>query len=66
MTDIDIQMDGEDLIDHMAMDYVDMDTVGHTYHTALTEIDGGVILIRLFLMTEIQQSNVIKNQRSML
>lgn len=49
MTDIDIQMDGEDLIDLMAMDYVDMDTVDHT---ALTEIDGGVILIgliRLFL-----------------
>ena len=47
MTDIDIQMDGEDLIDHMVTDHVDMDTVGHIYHTVLTEIDGGVILIGL-------------------
>jgi hypothetical protein len=48
MTDIDIQMDGEDLIYHIDMDHVDTDTVGHIYHTDLTEIDGGDILIRIF------------------
>ena len=48
MTDIDIQMDGEDLIDHMVTDHVDMDIVDHIYHMDLTEIGGYVFLIRIF------------------
>lgn len=51
MKDTDIRMDGEDLIDLMDTDHVDMDTVVHTYRMALTEIDGDQILtgvIRLF------------------